>query len=263
MISVMTLILQFSCVGNSELEAERDELAAKVTELEASVDRLEAEKKVLDGRLQKVQASSLTERQAAADERRKLQAEMDALTEDQVWKRLRISKGQAMSVDFTTTLGDVTCALWPEKAPMTVLNFVDLAEGNREWKDPRTNEWVQRPLYNGTTFHRVIPEFMIQGGDPMGTGRGGPGYRFKDEKQPGVTFEQPGLLAMANAGPNTNGSQFFITEGTPTHLNGRHTIFGGECEPMKVVQAIARTKAVRNKPVTDVVVNRVRIRRGG
>ena len=252
MIPVISLVLQLSCVGNSELQGERDELAAQVTELQASVERLEAEKKVLDGRLQ-----------AAADERRKLQDEMDALTEDQVWKRLRIAKGQAMSVDFTTTLGDVTCALWPEKAPMTVLNFVDLSEGSREWKDPRTNEWVQRPLYNGTIFHRVIPDFMIQGGDPMGTGRGGPGYRFKDEKQPGVTFEKPGLLAMANAGPNTNGSQFFITEGTPTHLNGKHTIFGGDCEPMKVVQAIARTKAVRNKPVTDVVVSRVRIRRGG
>ncbi len=263
MIPIFSLILQLSCVGNSQLEAERDELTAQVTELQASVERLEAEKKVLDGRLQKIQASSLSQRQSAVDERRKLQEEMDALTEDQVWKRLRVAKGQAMSVDFTTTLGDVTCALWPEKAPMTVLNFVDLAEGSREWKDPRTNEWVQRSLYNGTTFHRVIPDFMIQGGDPMGTGRGGPGYRFKDEKQPGVTFEKPGLLAMANAGPNTNGSQFFITEGTPTHLNGKHTIFGGDCEPMKVVQAIARTKAVRNKPVTDVVVSRVRIRRGG
>jgi peptidyl-prolyl cis-trans isomerase A (cyclophilin A) len=140
---------------------------------------------------------------------------------------------------------------------------VDLAEGSREWKDPRTRELVKRPLYNGTTFHRVIPGFMIQGGDPLGTGTGGPGYRFDDEPQPGVVFERPGVLAMANAGPNTNGSQFFITDSVPTHLNGKHTIFGGNCESMEVVRAIAGVRADRrNKPIEDVVVQRVRIRRG-
>jgi peptidyl-prolyl cis-trans isomerase A (cyclophilin A) len=132
----------------------------------------------------------------------------------------------------------------------------------RPWKDPKTNQWVKKPLYDGLIFHRVIPGFMIQGGDPLGTGTGNPGYRFADEFSPDLTFDKPALLAMANAGPGTNGSQFFITEGTPAHLNGRHTIFG-KCDPFSLVTKITSVeRGPRDKPVTDVVMKKVTITRG-
>jgi cyclophilin family peptidyl-prolyl cis-trans isomerase len=141
-----------------------------------------------------------------------------------------------------TTAGDLTCELFPKQAPKTVANFVGLAQGTKDWTNPDTHK-VQRgvSLYNGTIFHRVIPNFMIQGGDPLGTGEGGPGYSFEDEFSPDLTFDQPGRLAMANSGPATNGSQFFITEVPTPHLNGKHTIFG-QCTPesVELVKQIAR-----------------------
>jgi peptidyl-prolyl cis-trans isomerase A (cyclophilin A) len=142
---------------------------------------------------------------------------------------------------FKTSLGDIVIKLLPGKAPKTVANFVELAEGTREWKDPRSGQAVKRPLYDGTVFHRVIPDFMIQGGDPLGTGTGGPGYRFEDEIGADNKFDRPGLLAMANAGPNTNGSQFFITEVPTPHLNRGHTIFGEVVKGFELVPKIART----------------------
>ena len=150
-------------------------------------------------------------------------------------------------VTMKTTLGDIVLELDAEKAPISTHNFLKYAESK---------------YYNGTIFHRVIPNFMIQGGDPLGSGRGGPGYRFEDETTPDVTFDAPGLLAMANSGPNTNGSQFFITDRSkPKHLNGKHTIFG-KCENLDVVKAIASTpRARRDKPTTDVVLQRVEITR--
>ena len=141
---------------------------------------------------------------------------------------------------FSTSLGDLVVKLLPEKAPKTVQNFVELAEGTREWTDPRSGQKVKRPLYDGTVFHRVIPEFMIQGGDPLGTGTGGPGYKFADEIGPDNAFTRPGLLAMANAGPNTNGSQFFITEVETPWLNKGHTIFGEVVRGGELVPKIAR-----------------------
>jgi peptidyl-prolyl cis-trans isomerase A (cyclophilin A) len=148
-------------------------------------------------------------------------------------------------------------------APLTVLNFVGLAEGTQEWLDPKTGQKTTAPLYTGTTFHRVIPNFMIQGGDPKGNGTGGPGYKFQDEPHAQVTFAEPGKLAMANSGPNTNGSQFFITEGSPTHLNGKHTIFG-HCHDLSVVKQIARVEAgPRNAPAVPVVINAIEIVRAG
>jgi cyclophilin family peptidyl-prolyl cis-trans isomerase len=140
---------------------------------------------------------------------------------------------------FVTTEGNITCDLFPDKAPMTVENFVGLATGKKDWTNPVSHAKMRnRPLYNGTIFHRVIPQFMIQGGDPAGDGTGDPGYKFKDEFSD-LRFDQPGRLAMANSGPNTNGSQFFITEVPTPHLNNRHTIFG-QCSPMSVISAIAR-----------------------
>ena len=144
---------------------------------------------------------------------------------------------------FETTAGNITCTLFPDQAPLTVANFIGLATGTKAWKDPKTGKMMQGvPLYNGTIFHRVIPNFMIQGGDPVGNGSGDPGYSFKDEFSPSLTFDQPGRLAMANSGPNTNGSQFFITEVPTPHLNGKHTIFG-QCQDLNLVKKIARMAA--------------------
>jgi len=169
--------------------------------------------------------------------------------------------GQTLTAVIETSMGTLRCELFEEDAPITVANFNALAKGTVPWIDPNTNTVRHTPLYSGTTFHRVIPEFMIQGGDPAGDGSGGPGYRFRDEVVTGRTFDRPGLLAMANAGPGTNGSQWFITDSTPTHLNGKHTIFG-ECdeETLERVQAIAAVPADgRNRPLAPVVINEVRI----
>jgi peptidyl-prolyl cis-trans isomerase A (cyclophilin A) len=156
---------------------------------------------------------------------------------------------------FKTSAGDLVVKLLPEKAPKTVANFVELAEGTREWTDPKSGSKVKRPLYDGTVFHRVIPEFMIQGGDPLGTGTGGPGYKFEDEIGPDNRFDRPGLLAMANAGPGTNGSQFFITEVPTPHLNRGHTIFGEVVKGGELVAKIARTGNAKVK-LEKVVITR-------
>ncbi|MFL5262387.1 MAG: peptidylprolyl isomerase [Anaeromyxobacteraceae bacterium] len=148
---------------------------------------------------------------------------------------------------FKTSAGDLVVKLFPEKAPKTVETFVALVEGTKEWTDPNTRQQVTRPLYDGTVFHRVIPDFMIQGGDPLGTGYGGPGFRFADEIGPDNKFDRPGLLAMANAGPNTNGSQFFITEVPTPHLNKGHTIFGEVVKGFELVPKIARAGNAKTK----------------
>lgn len=159
-----------------------------------------------------------------------------------------------------TTQGNITIQLFEKEAPKTVENFVGLAEGTKEFTDPKTREKVKRPFYDGLIFHRVIPGFMIQGGDPMGSGMGGPGYQFGDEFVSSLKFDRAGRLAMANAGPNTNGSQFFITEGPTDHLNNRHTIFGQVIEGQDVVNKIARvSRDGRDRPTTPVVINKVKI----
>lgn len=159
-----------------------------------------------------------------------------------------------------TSLGSIKIRLLPDHAPKTVDNFVGLATGKKEWRHPKTGELRSEPMYDGTIFHRVIPEFMIQGGDPLGTGTGGPGYQFEDEVTGGPSFTKPGYLAMANAGPNSNGSQFFITEAPATWLTGKHTIFGEVIQGMEVVNAIARVPRGRNdRPNEDVQLERVEI----
>lgn len=159
-----------------------------------------------------------------------------------------------------TTLGKVRVKLLPGHAPETVANFIGLATGKKEWRHPRTGEQRTEPLYDGTVFHRVIPDFMIQGGDPLGTGTGGPGYKFGDEVSGGPKFDKPGYLAMANSGPGTNGSQFFITQAPTPWLNGKHTIFGEVVEGMEVVDAIAGVaRGQGDRPKEDVRIDRVDI----
>jgi peptidyl-prolyl cis-trans isomerase A (cyclophilin A) len=165
---------------------------------------------------------------------------------------------------LSTSEGDIRVQLFPNHAPKTVANFVELAEGAREWTDPRSGSRVTEPLYDGTIFHRVISGFMIQGGDPLGTGTGGPGYRFNDEIHPELAFTKPYLLAMANAGPGTNGSQFFITVVPTSWLTGKHTIFGevADADSRAIVDKIAAVQTGQmDRPVTDVVVNKVAIER--
>ena len=172
--------------------------------------------------------------------------------------------GPTSSEDLTATLhtsmGDVTVRLFPDHAPKTVRNFVELAEGARAWKHPRTGAESSDRLYDGTVFHRVIAGFMIQGGDPLGTGTGGPGYQFADEFHPELAFTRPYLLAMANAGPGTNGSQFFITVANTEWLTGKHTIFGEVTEGYDVVEAISKAATgAQDRPREDVVIERIDI----
>ena len=161
-----------------------------------------------------------------------------------------------------TTLGDIVIELFPNHAPKTVENFVGLATGSKEWSDPRTSKKSHEQLYDGTTSHRVISGFMIQGGDPLGKGIGGPGYQFADEFHGELQFDRPYILAMANSGPGTNGSQFFITVAATTWLNRKHTIFGEvkDAASQAVVDKIATTPTgAQDKPVTPVVINSVTI----
>jgi peptidyl-prolyl cis-trans isomerase A (cyclophilin A) len=161
-----------------------------------------------------------------------------------------------------TTAGDIVLQLLPDHAPKTVRNFVELAQGGREWTHPQTRQKTTEPLYSGTVFHRVIDGFMIQGGDPIGTGTGGPGYQFGDEFHPELAFNRPYLLAMANAGPGTNGSQFFITVGPTPHLNRKHTIFGevADEQSRKVVDSIATAKTGRgDRPVQDIKIDSITV----
>lgn len=179
---------------------------------------------------------------------------------EETQKLLNIEENQKMIAILNTSLGQIKIELFPDKAPKTVANFVGLAEGTKEWVDPETNEkQTSKSLYAGTIFHRVIPDFMIQGGDPLSQGIGGPGYKFEDEIDSSLAFDGPGYLAMANSGPNTNGSQFFITTVPTPWLNGKHTIFGKVIEGQDIVKKIESVEIGANdkptKPVTLVSVS--------
>ena len=178
-------------------------------------------------------------------------------------KGLSMSRQPGVYATFETSEGTIVCRLFEQEAPVTVKNFIELAEGSREWTDPRSGKKSTSPLYDGTIFHRVIPDFMVQGGDPAGTGMGGPGYKFQDEtKGSPHKFDKAGKLAMANAGPNTNGSQFFITVAPTQWLTGNHTIFGEVIEGQDVankITALPRTR--QDKPLKDVVLHSVKIER--
>lgn len=186
------------------------------------------------------------------------------IVKDTADKDKQISKKteKPMKAIIETSMGTIEVELFADKAPITVENFVGLATGTKEFTDLKTGKKTKKKFYDGLTFHRVIPEFMIQGGCPLGTGTGGPGYTFEDETNNGLKFNKPGLLAMANAGPNTNGSQFFITEVTTPWLNGHHTIFGQvvSMEDLEVVKKIARVETgFSNDPIEPVIINKITI----
>jgi len=242
---VMSLALfALACGPDKKTLAEKEKAELRAADLEKEKTRLEKENDELHAKVSH------------------LEEELKRATKSGALDAVALKAGSQPKVTFETTLGSITCVLWPEKAPLTVANFIGLAEGTKAWTDPKTGQKVTKPLYNGTIFHRVIPNFMIQGGDPMGTGMGGPGYEFEDEVNNGTSFDRPNLLAMANAGPNTNGSQFFITDRSkPSHLTNRHTIFG-LCENADVVQAIALAeRGANDRPAKDVVIQKVTITR--
>ena len=243
------------CGNTAALEsvvAERDGLSVRVGELEGQVATLEAEKGRLERDVEAAHEEGAAEVREETDRAEALAA-------------LGLEPGQELRATLQTSLGDIQCELLPQSAPRTVANFVGLAEGSKEWTDPRTREKRRLPLYDGTVFHRVIPGFMIQGGDPLGTGTGGPGYRFDDEVSPQVTFSEPGILAMANSGPDTNGSQFFITDSTPTHLNGKYNIFGRcDLETVRTIMAVPLVASPRGEvsvPVAPVTLRHIVIER--
>jgi peptidyl-prolyl cis-trans isomerase A (cyclophilin A) len=168
----------------------------------------------------------------------------------------------AVYAEFVTTEGSFTARLFDQEVPNTVANFTGLAEGTKEYTDPRTNQKATAPYYDGTIFHRVIDGFMIQGGDPLGQGVGGPGYKFADEFHPQLRHGKAGILSMANAGPNTNGSQFFITLGATPHLDNRHSVFGEVTEGMDIIRRIGSTPTGRqDRPVKEISIVTVKIRR--
>lgn len=173
-----------------------------------------------------------------------------------------MNKESKMFANFETSEGNFKVRLFPSKAPKTVENFVGLAEGTKEWTDPKSGEKVKKPLYKDVIFHRVIPDFMIQGGDPLGNGTGGPGYQFEDEFHPELKHDKPGILSMANAGPGTNGSQFFVTVAATPWLDGKHTIFGEVVEGYEVVEKISEVpRGSMDRPKKDIVIKQIKIER--
>jgi len=187
-----------------------------------------------------------------------LVSSINSMAQEKVdWKNI-----PGVYAEFDTTMGMIVCRLFADEAPKTVANFTELAEGKKEFTDQTTGKNVKKPFYDGLIFHRVIPKFMIQGGDPSGTGRGGPGYRFEDEFHHTLRFDKPGRLAMANSGPNTNGSQFFITIVPTPWLDGRHSIFGQVVEGQEIVGKIENSdRNNQDRPVQDIVIKKLTIKR--
>jgi peptidyl-prolyl cis-trans isomerase A (cyclophilin A) len=256
----MVVLFLLGCVAQDRYDAvatERDALTERVATLERTALDLRSER----DRARKEAADAIAASTAAIARARAVEAEATRAL-------LGLGPDQALSAVIETRLGAITCALWPDQAPRTVRTFVGLAEGSLEWTDPRTEVRRRDPLYSGTVFHRVLPGFMIQGGDPRGDGMGGPGFTIPDEIVDGGVFDRPGLLAMANSGPNTNGSQFFVTSAPAHQIDGKHTIFGS-CDTgvVEAVMAEPLERARENpretsRPRDPVRIDRIRIVRG-
>ena len=247
-ITVFTFALLFAACANAELENKVKELETSKGQCEKDLKSAEAAKRSLQQKLAQAQT------------------EGPKVNLDEVGKTLGVKPGEKLYATFDTSMGTLVAELFWEKAPNTVTNFVQLAEGSKEWTDPKTGKKEKKPLYNGTIFHRVIPDFMIQGGDPLGNGTGGPGYTFADEFHPSLKHDTPGVLSMANSGRNTNGSQFFITEKETPWLDRRHSIFGHVTEGLDLIPKITRVEKADgeggSKPKVDIVLKSVTIGRG-
>jgi peptidyl-prolyl cis-trans isomerase A (cyclophilin A) len=231
-------------------------------ELEEKVKKLEADKAQCENDLKAADAAKRSLQQKLAQ----AQTEAPKVNVDDVGKTLGLKPGEKLFATFETTMGTVVAELFWEKAPNTVTNFVQLAEGTKEWTDPKSGKKEKKPLYNGTVFHRVIPDFMVQGGDPLGNGTGGPGFTFADEFHPSLKHDGPGVLSMANSGRNTNGSQFFITEKETPWLDRRHSVFGKVVEGLDLIPKMTRVEKADgeggSKPRVDIVLKSVTIGRG-
>jgi peptidyl-prolyl cis-trans isomerase A (cyclophilin A) len=246
--SVFAFAIFFAGCANAELENKVKELEASKGQCEKDLKSAEAAKRSLQQKLAQAQN------------------EAPKVKLDEIGATLGVKPGEKLFATFDTSMGTLVAELFWEKAPNTVVNFVQLAEGTKEWNDPKTGKKEKKPLYNGTIFHRVIPDFMIQGGDPLGNGTGGPGYTFADEFHPSLKHEGPGVLSMANSGRNTNGSQFFITEKETPWLDRRHSIFGRVTEGLDLIPKITRVEKADgeggSKPRVDIVLKSVTIGRG-
>ncbi|MCG3174364.1 MAG: hypothetical protein GMKNLPBB_02598 [Myxococcota bacterium] len=269
---VLLMAVVLSACEDKETREALKKAQAELETTKRSLSELQGERIRLDGELKRL-AEQLSAKTKEAED---LKAELDRVKSSsaiaseplpgvpEVAKmppgKLKNFKGTVYAL-IKTNLGDIKLKLYHDKAPLTVANFIGLASGVKEWKDPRTGQMMKdKRFYDGVIFHRVIPGFMIQGGDPLGVGMGGPGYTFADEFHPSLSFNKPGLLAMANSGPATNGSQFFITDkdSLPSHLNNRHSIFGEVVEGLDVVNRIANTpRGGNDRPNTPVVMQRV------
>lgn len=246
-------------------------VAALLAASSCNAKELEEKNKALEGDLKTCQANLKSTEQAKKNlERRLAQANTPPppppVNVEEVGKTLGVKPGEKLYATFVTSMGTLVAELYWDKVPNTVTNFVQLAEGTKEWTDPKTSQKVKRPLYDGTIFHRVIPDFMVQGGDPLGNGTGGPGYKFADEFHPDLRHTGPGVLSMANSGKNTNGSQFFLTEKATPWLDNRHTVFGLVTEGADLIPKITRVEKADgergSKPKTDIVLKKVLIGRG-
>ena len=250
--STWTAALLVTLVAGCEHKSKKDETSAQPGSSAKPAGEMPAEPVGKDVTKPPPAANTMP----AADEVRPPQAsDLDPYTKD-------IQGSGQLKAAIETNMGTFHCELYPDKAPMTVANFVGLATGKKAWQDPQSGATQKgKPLYDGLTFHRVIDGFRIQGGDPLGSGSGGPGYSFDDEVNNGLTM-QPGTLAMANAGPGTNGSQFFITEGAPDWLNNKHTIFG-KCKEVELVKKIENVpKGPGDKPTTPVTITHITFSKG-
>lgn len=250
LVIITALVASAGACANGELEQKVKDLEDKNAALERDLKAADQAKRNLQQRLAQAQKAPPTPK----------------LSVDDAAKGLGVKPGEKLFATFDTSMGVLVAELFWEKAPVTVTNFVQLAEGQKEWQDPKTGEKSKKPLYNGTIFHRVIPDFMIQGGDPLGTGTGGPGFRFEDEFHPELRHIGPGVLSMANSGRNTNGSQFFITEKDTPWLDDKHSVFGKVVEGSDLIPKITRVEKSDgpqgSRPKVDIILKKVTIGRG-
>jgi len=248
LVAALCLSMSVACTKKSDDNAAQQENAA--ADQEAPAQDANAEEKADEQK-----ADDAADKDAADEEKVTLNAEDPKAILDS------IEGDGKLYATFVTTKGNIECQLFEDQTPTTVANFVGLAKGLKKFEDPKDRQIKQEPFYDGTIFHRVIPDFMIQGGDRLGVGMGGPGYRFEDEFNAELKHDSAGILSMANSGPNTNGSQFFITDVPTPHLDNRHSVFG-KCENLDVISAIANVDRNRNdRPNEDVVLERVEITR--